>query len=268
VLLPSATYLEKSNTLATGKGLKPHFRMRKQAIRPRHEAKPDWEIFKLLAERLGVGEHFKFKDMEEFWDWQLVGTGITVPDLEKRGFVNLADKPIWWDRMKDLPFKTPSKKIEFMSGRLEENGLPSFPPFKGPKEPADGFYRLAFGRSPVHNHGNTMNNPVLHEIMPENQLWMNSEEAKKLGISNGDRVEVTSSDGSHSGTIQAYVTDFIHPEAVFMVHGFGRKIPWQTRGYNRGLGDYRFETGLLNVYDPAGGGIALLECFVSVKKAT
>jgi thiosulfate reductase/polysulfide reductase chain A len=80
-------------------------------------------------------------------------------------------------------------------------------------------------------------------------------------------VVVTSSDGGHSGTIQANVTEFIHPEVVFMVHGFGRKIPWQTRGYNRGLGDYRFETGLLDVYDPVGGANALLECFVEVKKA-
>jgi thiosulfate reductase/polysulfide reductase chain A len=52
-----------------------------------------------------------------------------------------------------------------------------------------------------------------------------------------------------------------------MVHGFGRKVPWQTRGYNKGLGDYRFETGLLNVYDPVGGANALLECYVQVKKA-
>ena len=28
-----------------------------------------------------------------------------------------------------------------------------------------------------------------------------------------------------------------------MVHGFGRKVPWQTRGYNKGLGDYRFDIG-------------------------
>ena len=52
-----------------------------------------------------------------------------------------------------------------------------------------------------------------------------------------------------------------------MVHGFGRKVPWQTRGYNKGLGDYRFETGLLDVYDPVGGAIALMECFVKVEKA-
>ena len=103
--------------------------------------------------------------------------------------------------------------------------------------------------------------------MPENTLWINTAEAKKLGISNGDRVKVTASDGSHSGFIQASVTEFIHPESVFMVHGFGRKIPWQTRGYNRGLGDYRFEIDLLDVYDPVGGAIALLECFVKVEKA-
>ena len=267
VLLPSATYLEKSSPLATGKGLKPQFRMRKQAIYPRGEARPDWEIFKLLAERLGVGEYFKFKDMEAFWEWQLEGTGITVADLEEKGYVELVDKPIWWDRMKDLKFKTPSGKIELVSGRLEENGIPSLKPYERPRKPKKGYYRLVFGRSPVHTHGRTMNNPVLHEIMPENVLWINAKEAEQLGIEDNDRVKVTSADGNHSGTIRAHVTEFIHPEAVFMVHGFGRKVPWQTRGFNKGLGDYRFETGLLDVYDPAGGGIALLECQVNVKKA-
>ncbi|MFH1481625.1 MAG: molybdopterin-dependent oxidoreductase [Pseudomonadota bacterium] len=268
VLFPSATYLEKSSVLEEAKGLKPQFRFRKQAITPRNEARPDWWIFKSLAERLGYGEYFKFKEMEEFWEWQLEGTGITVADLEKKGFVALTDKPIWWDRVKDLKFKTPSKKIEFVSTILEENHVPSFKPYESPRKPEKGFYRLAFGRSPVHTHGQTQNNPILHEIMPENTLWINVAEAKALGISNGDRVQVTSSDGTHSGTIKAYVTEFIHPEVVFMVHGFGRKIPWQTRGYNRGLGDYRFETGLLNVADPAGGGLALMECFVKVDKAS
>jgi len=267
VLLPSATYLEKSSILTTGKGLKPSFGMRKQAVEPRNDAKPDWWIFKSLAERLGVGEHFKFQDMEDFWKFQLKGTGVKVSDLEKKGSVSLADKPIWWDRMKDLKFKTPSKKIEFVSSRLQESNIESFKPYESPQKPDEGHYRLAFGRSPVHTHGRTQNNPVLSEIMPENQLWINADEAAKMGVANGDLVQVTSSDGSHSGTINAYVTDFIHAESVFMVHGFGRKVPWQTRGYNKGLGDYRFETGLLGVYDPVGGANSLLECFVKVEKA-
>ncbi|MFC1885419.1 molybdopterin dinucleotide binding domain-containing protein, partial [Thermodesulfobacteriota bacterium] len=268
VLLPSATYLEKSSVLCTGKGLKPSFKMRKKAIEPHNNSKPDWWIFKSLADRLGIGEYFKFNDIEEFWQWQLEGTGISVSDLEKKGSVSLTDKPVWWDRMNDLKFKTPSKKIELVSTLLEENGLPSFKPYKAPEKPDPGSFRLAFGRSPVHTHGRTINNPVLHEIMPENVLWINSAEAEKLGIKDRDMVEVTSSDGSHSGTIRASVSEFIHPETVFMVHGFGRKIPWQTRGYNRGLGDYRFETGLLDVYDKAGGAVALLECIVTVSKVS
>ncbi len=267
VLLPSATYLEKSSILTTGKGLKPGFGMRKQAVEPRNDAKPDWWIFKNLAERMGVGEHFKFDTMEDFWEWQLEDTGISLSDLEKKGSVSLTDKPIWWDRMKDLKFKTPSKKIELVSSRLADSNIESFKPYQSPQKPDDGYYRLAFGRSPVHTHGRTQNNPVLSEIMPENQLWLNAAEAAKLGIAHGDLVQVTSSDGSHSGTINAFVTDFIHPESVFMVHGFGRKVPWQTRGYNKGLGDYRFETGLLDVYDPVGGANSLMECFVKVEKA-
>jgi thiosulfate reductase/polysulfide reductase chain A len=266
VLLPSATYLEKSSVLSTGKGLKPQFQMRKKAVDPRNDAQPDWWIFKSLAERLGAGKYFKFNDIEEFWKWQLEGTGVKLSDFDKKGTVPLTDTPVWWDRLKDLNFKTPSKKIEFVSSRLAESGFESFKPYESPKKPEAGHYRLAFGRSPVHTHGRTQNNPVLSEIMPENSLWINSQEAAKLGVSDGDRVQVTSSDGSHSGTIKAFVTEFIHPESVFMVHGFGRKVPWQTRGYNKGLGDYRFETGLLDVYDPVGGANALLECTVKVEK--
>ncbi|MCK5544019.1 MAG: molybdopterin-dependent oxidoreductase [Desulfobulbaceae bacterium] len=267
VILPAATYLEKSSALATEKGLKPRFTMRKQAIACGHDARPDWAIFKELAERLGVGGYFKFKDMEEFWQFQLAGTGIDLNAFDEKGFVSLTDAPVWWDRMKDLKFKTPSKKIEFVSNLLEENSLPSFLPYSRPQKPEKGCFRLVFGRSPVHTHGMTQNNPVLHEIMAVNTLWINSDKARELGIFNNDVVEVTSSDGSHSGTIHAYVTEYIHPEAVYMVHGFGRKVPCQTRAYNRGLGDYRFEKGLLNVYDPAGGCNALLDCFVKVKKA-
>ena len=268
VLLPSATYLEKSSILATGKGLKPHLKIRNKAIEPRNNAKPDWWVFKSLAERMGVGEHFKFDDMEQFWKFQLKGTGYKVSDFDETGFIRLTDKPIWWDRMKDLKFKTPSGKIELVSSRLEDSGIESFKPYESPKTPEEGSFRLAFGRCPVHTHGQTMNNPILHEIMPENSLWINSNAAKKMGVATGDKVEVTSADGAHSGQIAAYVTDFIHPESVFMVHGFGRKIPWQTRGFNKGLGDYRFETGMLENYDPVGGGIALLECTVKVTKAS
>ena len=119
--------------------------------------------------------------MEEFWEWQLADTDVTVDDLKKKGFVTLADKPIWFDRLNGLKFKTPSGKIELDSSRLAESDIESFKPYESPQTPQPGTYRLAFGRSPVHTHGRTQNNPVLSEIMPENQLWLNSEEAAKTG---------------------------------------------------------------------------------------
>jgi len=33
----------------------------------------------------------------------------------------------------------------------------------------------------MHNHAHTMNNPVLHEIMPENTLWIHPQAAAPLG---------------------------------------------------------------------------------------
>jgi thiosulfate reductase/polysulfide reductase chain A len=100
--------------------------------------------------------------------------------------------------------------------------------------------------------------------MPENVLWINDKKAHEIGIKSGDVVEVSSN--GYSGKIKAYVTPFIHPEAVFMVHGFGNEVPLKTRSYKRGLRDTKFEIGLLETIDPVGGGVAFLECFVTVKK--
>ena len=110
-----------------------------------------------------------------------------------------------------------------------------------------------------------MNNPLLHRQMPENVLWMNRTAAVPLGIADGDTVTVSIS-GS-SGRIKARLTDQIHPEAVFMVDGFGRTLPVESRARGRGLGHNAFMPGGLEIWDRAGGGLALQEHFVTVSKA-
>jgi thiosulfate reductase/polysulfide reductase chain A len=65
---------------------------------------------------------------------------------------------------------------------------------------------------------------------------------------------------------RASITPFIHPEAVFMYHGFGRTVPLQTRAYKRGMADQRLQKGFLSRYDPVGGGNTLTECVVGVCK--
>ncbi len=266
VILPESIYLERDSIIATQKGPKPRFIVRRQAVPPKYNTKPCWEIFKLLADRLGVGQYFPYNTIEELWEWQLEPTGYKMEDFDEKGFVSLADKPVMYDR-NDLEgrFKTPSGKIELVSSRLEEVGLPSFKPYESPLHPPKGQFRLVFGRSPVHAHSHTVNNPLLNELMPENTLWINWRAAQRLGISDGDLVDVTSD--TVKATVKAHLTDFIHPEAVYTVHGFGRQVPLQSRAYHAGMADQKLQEGLLLSMDPAGGGLCLCERFVTVRRS-
>ncbi len=267
VILPESMFLERETPIATQKGPKPRFILRQRAVEPRFDTKPSWEIFKRLADKLGAGEYFPYNTIEEYWNWQLEPTGYSIEDFNEKGFVSLTDKPIMYDRDNlDGKFKTPSGKIEFVSQVLKEAGLPSLKPYESPQKPAKGKFRLVFGRSPVHAHGHTINNPLLHELFPENSLWINTRSAAKLGIKEGDLVDVIAE--TRKGTVKAHVTDFIHPEAVYTVHGFGRQVPLQSRAYHAGMSDQKLQEGLLQDMDPAGGGLCLCEKFVIVRRSS
>ncbi len=268
VILPESTYLERETPICLQKGLKPRLTLRKRAIEPEFDTKAGWEIFKALADRLDMQEHFPHKTIEEIWKWQLEKTDISIEDFDEKGFVELTDKPIMYDPKKlDGQFKTPSGKIEIISEKLTKADLPSLKEYESPIKPGKGTFRLVYGRSAVHTHGHTINNPLLHELMPENSLWINTRAASKLGIKEGDIVHVSSEDHSYSEIINAHVVDYIHPEAVYMVHGFGRQIPLQERSYHAGLSDQKLMTGKLADWDQAGGAINLCEAFVNVRKS-
>ena len=260
VILPESIYLERADSLMMANSLKPTIFMRKQCVPPRYDTKPQWEIIKSLAERMGVGQWFPYESIEDIWNFQLQDMGIKLEDFDAKGFVTLSDKAIFWDRKNDLRLKTVSGKFELISPLLENNGFSSCPSYEAVPAPPEGAFRLTVGRCAVHTHVSTQNNPYLNELVPENVLWINTEEAAKLGISNGQYVEVSSDQGF--GKIKAFVTDFIHPEAVFMLHGFGRQVPATTRCYNKGASDTALQK---NVTDMVGGSPGLHDTFVRVR---
>ncbi|MCK7503086.1 MAG: hypothetical protein MZV70_02595 [Desulfobacterales bacterium] len=73
---------------------------------------------------------------------------------------------------------------------MAKGGFESLRPYVSPRKPEEGSFRLTFGRTAVHTHAQSQNNPILNEIIPENTLWINDSEAAKLGIKDGDTVEV------------------------------------------------------------------------------
>ena len=263
IVLPLSPYLERESIIASKNGLKPQFFVRHRALDPRYDTKADWEIISGLSRRLGVNS-LTFSSIEEIWNYQLQPTGISISDFKATGIVNLTASPRYRS-MEALKFNTPSGKLEIISEKLEKQGLPSLLPYTSPTQPPEGQFRLTFGRCALHTQGHTVNNPLLFEQMPENVLWINANAAKSLGISNNSTVVVSQND--YSETIQAKVTDAIHPDAVFVIHGFGHTLPVESRALGRGLADNKFMKGGLDIWDPAGGAIAFQEHFVSVAPA-
>ena len=267
VILPESTFLERDTPIVQQKGLKPRLAVRRKAVEPQYDTKSSWEIFTGLANRLGLNETFAFTTIEDLWAWQLEPTGYTMADFEAKGFIEMADSPIFFDREKlDGQFKTPSGKIEIVSEKLTKAGLPSLKPFASPQAPEKGMFRLIYGKVSVHTQGHTMNNPMLSELMPTNTAWINTKKAKKMGIQTGDLLELSSADKSYCATVAAHVTDHVHPEAVFTVHGFGKEIPRQTRSFMAGVSDQKLMVGALDKWDQAGGCVKPLRGFCPCEK--
>ncbi|HCY88074.1 MAG TPA: thiosulfate reductase, partial [Desulfobacteraceae bacterium] len=262
VVLPMSTYLERESIIATKNALKPQFFMRKRSVEPRYDTLAEWEIVSGLAKRMDLPE-LVFETAEDLWNFQLEGTGVSVEDFNAKGMVSLADKPKYKD-FEAFKFKTDSGKIEIISKKLEDAGLPSLKPYEAPVFPKAGEFRMTFGRCALHTQGHTVNNPLLNEQMGENTLWINTAKADELGIKDGDIVTV-GQDG-YTETIRAQVTDHIHPDAVFVIHGFGHRLKVESRAFGKGLADNKFMKGGMDVWDKAGGAIAYQEHFVTVSK--
>lgn len=262
VILPESVYLERTDCVQQANGLKPQMLLRRQAVPPRHDTRDASMIIKQLGERIGIGAYFPYASMEELVRWQLEPTGFTLEDFEAKGFVAYGKDQIFWDRKEGIQIKTPSGKIELKSSLLENAGFSSFPDYEPVPVKTGNTFRLVVGRTALHTHVSTQNNLYLSELFPENLLWINSGKAAALGIRSNDTVEVTSTCGS--GKIKAFVTDLIHPEAVFMIHGFGHEAKLATRCYNKGLSDSVIQE---NISDKVGGSPALHDTFVTVKAA-
>lgn len=217
-----------------------------------------------MSKRLGL-EPLSFNSVRDIWRYQLEGTGVTAEDFLATGMVQLAEKPLCRN-MKELKFNTPSSKIDLIAEKLKQQGLSSLKPYKPPVFPAEGKFCLTFGRCPVHTQGRTANNPMLSELMPENPLRLNRSAAEAMKIADGDLVEV--SNGVNTGTIKAKVTELIHPDAVFLVHGFGHELPVESRALGKGIADNAFMPEGLDLWNPAGGAMAMQEHFVSVRKTS
>lgn len=265
VVLPEATYLERWDDVANMAFKRPFLAVRQEVVPPLYDSKPGWWIAKEIGKRLGLEEHFPYQDGKDLVTKRLAAGGYDVKKVLKTGVHVGEPKPMTTEDGLQLAFNTPSGKIELFSQRLEELGLGGLPDFTPIEEPPPGKFRLLFGRAPTQSFSRTENNRFLGRISNTNELWLNAQMAKEMGLHNGEYVVLTNQDGVKSEKIRLKVTQRIRPDCVYMTHGYGHRSRFLNYAKGRGADDQRLVTKVK--IDPIMGGTGMFVNFVSIEKA-
>jgi len=264
VVLPEVTFLERHDELLVGFGRRGWTSLRQPVMPAPHDQKPGWWMAKQLAEKLGIGECMPFKDMEEYLRTRVEKSGMSWDELKRDGVIMGPPQPIYVDDGAELVFDTPSKKVEFWSDQLAAKGFDPVPKYTPPDKAPEGFFPLLTGRSPVHTFSRTQTNPLLQDMMRENEIWVNTATAAAAGLKNGQYVRLKNQDGVTSNRIRVKATQRIRPDCLYMVYGFGHTSKMLKGAYLKGAS----AAGLNTKYktDPLMGGTSIHGNFVTFVK--
>jgi thiosulfate reductase/polysulfide reductase chain A len=261
VVLPEVTFLERHDELVTGFGRTGWTSLRQPVAPAPQDQKPGWWIAKQLANKLGIGACMPFADLEEYLRYRIEKSGLSWADLKRDGVILGPPQPIYVEDGAELKFDTPSGKVEFFSEQLKAKGFDPVPQYTPPPKPPEGYYALVTGRAPVHTFSRTQTNPYLRDLMPENEVWVNTATAANAGLRNGQYVVLKNQDGVQSNRIRVKATQRIRPDCVYMVYGFGHTSPMLKGAYLRGASSAQLNTKYAT--DPIMGATSIHRNFVT-----
>lgn len=192
VVLPAASYAEKCGTFVNTER---RVQLVRQAIEPIGEAKPDWQILLELAQAMGADFEYgaPAEIMEEIARLTPSYGGISHSRLEQ-GSLH------WPCPTADHPGTPVLHQERFPRGLGKFTPVVHIPPDEQPDEEYP--FVLSTGRRLFHYHTGTMTRRTGSELVaPEELLELNPQDAGKLGIVDGETINVT----SRRGKIEAKV---------------------------------------------------------------
>lgn len=272
IVLPVPHWFEEED-IGSANAQHPFVQFAEKCIEPPGECKRDSEIFRLLAEQMGIGEYFSMSD-EEYIN-EVLNTpysaeiGLNYQSLREQGAIRV------WKDDPFIPFA--GGTFPTASGRMEfyvENPTPRvnygqeydadrerLPRFFPPAEawPDNENYTkyplvLLSQRPRFRVHGQWFNTPWLRELDPEPLIYMNPVDALARGITNGDIVE-TYNDRGHAVS-KLILSEGIRPGVLNYIRG------WQK--HQMIAGDFQELTGTL--IDPVGVNQSFMDALVEVRK--
>jgi anaerobic selenocysteine-containing dehydrogenase len=234
--------------------------LNRPAIAPVGQARPNTEIFRGLASRMGFTEPC-FADDDE----TLCRAAFSHPGGDKVDFNTLLDKGFATLPVPDAPFAaggfpTPSGLCEFFSARLAAQGLDGLPDHLPNHETAGSSveFPLAMISPPARNFLNStfVNVKSLRDMEGEPLLEIHADDAAARGISSGSIVRVFNQRGSYR--CKAEVSTRARPGVV---HGLG--VWWRKLGLDGSNVNQLTSQHLTDL----GRGPVFYDCLVDVQAA-
>jgi anaerobic selenocysteine-containing dehydrogenase len=222
IVLPATTTLEHYDIHKSYGHL--YLSLSRPAIAPEGESKPNTEVFRLLAARLGLDHPCLRESDEEMarqalrWDHPYL-KGITFDRLEREGSVRLT-VPDPFAPFAQGGFPTPSGKCELYAESLARQGLDPVPTYVPPRENVASApelarrYPLAFISPPAHHFLNSTFSaqPVFVRRESGPSLTIHPRDAEARGIADGQMVRTFNDRGAFLA--KARVSDDARPGVV------------------------------------------------------
>ncbi len=303
-VIPEASYVERNQLFTTtylGADQKEYSLayMMSAAIPPQGDSKPVSWFLTEVAKKLGLGGYFEKLDVDNAWWDRILKQAGLYPEVTAQKLIEegpyVKGYPMDFNIL-FMPITTPSGRFEIFSNDLAEvcyynskskwyqnlhvYPLPTYIPIAKPK--ADDEFYLVCGKAVWHQKSATQNNRYLMEDTiegdcPYTAIYLNAQRAEKLGIEDGDVVEVqcigpTKQDDpcvyndaviGTKGTGKVKVTQGLHPDAAWVYFAAGHKSHSMLAKTREGLTHNWF---IPSTVSPYAGGMGKNYSIVRIRK--
>lgn len=204
IKLPAAPWGEKEGTQTN---LDRSITKQEKLTRTSIDCKADWEIFQLLAKKLGFEKEFNYKNTKEiFQEYQEMTKLNDYMDISNANYDDLSVKPfVWGENIKGFLTKDKKANLYFVENKLLSE-----------KTNLEYQFILLTGRTRDQWHSGTKTNlpQTLLKYKSLDFVEIHSDDAKELDIKMDDIVSVSSVRGKV--ITKAVVTDKINKKTLFM----------------------------------------------------
>ena len=208
IVLPACHWFECEDAMSQAV-THPHIIWQDKALEPAYESKPDFEIYKLLAEAMGRGDEFDFTEREYFEmlfdNDDARERGLTYDALKEKGAIRFIPDEEFIS-YKGGQFGTSTGRAQFYiedpvasneypeGWDLEKEYLPYWEPpleaWKGSELQQKYPYQLLSEKSKYRTHSQWLDVEVMRELDPEPYVNIGVADADAAGIAQGDTVKL------------------------------------------------------------------------------